>query len=126
MMCPAESNASSVTRLKKRAEFLRVARRGRKWAAPGVVLQSFRRSGDGPEAAAVRVGFTVTRKVGNAVIRNRARRRLKAAAGEILAEHGVGGVDYVLIGRAGTLKRPYPRLIGDIEAAMRKLKAYRP
>ena len=125
-MYPAESNTFSVSRLKKRAEFLRAARRGRKWAAPGVVLQSFRREPDDSAAdAGVRVGFTVTKKVGNAVVRNRARRRLKAAAQEILATHGQGGVDYVLIGRAGTLKRPYSQLIGDIEAAMRKLKAYR-
>ena len=112
-------------RLKRRREFLRVARGGRKWAAPGLVLQAMRRSGDAEMPKdPIRVGFTVSRKVGSAVARNRARRRLKAAAGAVLPAHARGGHDYVLIGRTATLTRPYRALVGDLEKALRKLDAY--
>ena len=72
-------------RLQRRAEFLRVAGRGRKLATPGLVLQVLRRD----DAEPARLGFTVTKKVGNAVIRNRTRRRLKEAARLVLAEQPV-------------------------------------
>ena len=105
---------------------MRVARQGRKWAAPGLVLQAHRRPGAGDVATLeTRVGYTVTRKVGNAVVRNRVRRRLRAAAAEILPSHGDAGMDFVLIGRAGTLNRPFPKLIADLEKALKKLDAYR-
>lgn len=103
-----------VPRLKRRAEFLKVARDGRKWAAPGVVLQDLERDGDGD----YRAGFTVSRKVGNAVQRNRARRRLKAAAEAVLPVEARAGHDYVLIGRAATLTRPFADLIADIRKAL--------
>ena len=113
-------------RLKKRREFLCVARSGRKWAAPGLVLQSRRRKdAETRFHHGIRVGFTVTKKIGNAVIRNRTRRRLKAAAIDVMASHGQDLTDYVLIGRAGTLKRPYALLVSDLETAMQKLRAYR-
>ena len=69
----------------------------------------------------MRVGFTVSRKVGNATRRNRARRRLRAAAGEVLPEHGRPGYDYVLIGRGATLDRPYAELVADLRAALRNV-----
>ena len=69
----------------------------------------------------MRVGFTVSRKVGNATRRNRARRRLRAAAGEVLPEHGRPGYDYVLIGRSGTLDRPYDALVADLRTALHKV-----
>ena len=72
---------------------------------------------DGPP----RVGITVSRKVGNSVKRNRARRRLRAAARETLPAVGAPGVDYVLIGRAGTLDRAYPDLLSDLRQAVDKL-----
>jgi len=126
MVSPAQSIKYSLPRLKRRKEFLRVARSGRKWAAPGLVLQTGRRPDSaGVEASAVRAGFTVTRKVGNAVVRNRAKRRLRAVATQILPSHGADGMDYVLIGRAGTLKRPFPLLVSDLETALKKLDAYR-
>lgn len=74
----------------------------------------------------LRVGFTVSRKVGNAVIRNRVRRRLRAVAAEMLPDHAEPGHDYVLIGRAGALKRPYDALRGDLEVSLRKLGLWRP
>lgn len=68
-----------------------------------------------------RVGITVSRKVGNAVQRNRARRRLRAAAREVLPDAGAPGTDYVLIGRAGTLTRSYDGLLSDLKQAVAKL-----
>lgn len=126
MTPPARHTTPPLSRLKRRGDFLRVARLGRKWAAPGLVLQAHRRPDAGTQNdAAARVGFTVTRKVGNAVVRNRARRRLRAAAAEVLPAHAETGMDLVLIGRAGTLNRPYPLLVADLERALRKLDAFR-
>jgi ribonuclease P protein component len=106
-------------RLKRRAEFLRVAAKGRKAPMPGVVLQALSRDDDAP----ARLGFTVTKKVGNAVIRNRARRRLKEAARLLLRDHPVFGVDMVLIGRDGTRKRDFAALQADLSRAMRRVGA---
>lgn len=107
-------------RLKRRAEFLAVAR-GRKAAMPSLVLQSLPRGDDAP----ARLGFTVTRKVGNAVVRNRTRRRLKEAARLLFATRAaeaapVRGHDLVLVGRAATNDRRFDLLIEDLAAALRK------
>lgn len=117
--------ASRLVRLKKRADFLRVAALRRKWAAPGLILQS---APTPPEsrADATRVGFTVSKKVGNAVERNRARRRLKAAADELLPELAAADVDLVVIGRKETLTRPYSLLLQDLRTALKRVGARRP
>jgi ribonuclease P protein component len=75
------------------------------------------------EANAVRVGFTVSKKVGNSVIRNRVRRRLKAVADQVLVNTPACGLDLVIIGRMGTIERPYSALIKDLKTALKKLKA---
>lgn len=93
-----------------------------KWAMPGLVLQARRRDDQG---GALRVGFTASRKVGGAVVRNRAKRRLRAAAEEVLAAHGKAGYDYVLIARAATPTRPFPALLKDLEAALKRVGAWR-
>jgi ribonuclease P protein component len=103
-------------RLKRRAEFLRVAATGRKAAVGGVVVQAMQRA----DALPARLGFTVTKKVGNAVIRNRTRRRLKEAARLLLAQRAVSGVDLVLIGRDSTRKRNFIALQGDIRRALER------
>jgi ribonuclease P protein component len=105
-------------RLKQRAEFLAVAK-GTKAPVGGLVLQILPRN----DQSAARLGFTVTKKVGNAVVRNRTRRRLKEAARLVLAETPVVGHDLVLVGRASTRGRPFPALMDDLRQALRRGKA---
>ena len=112
-------------RLKHRREFLRTANVGKKRATPGLVLQACPVDATNVPADALRVGFTVSKKVGNSVVRNRARRRLRAVAEEVIAAHAASGYDYVLIGRRGTLDRPYPALVQDLEESLRHLNVYR-
>jgi len=108
-----------IERLKRRPDFLRVANGRQKYVTPGLVLQMRQRE-DIP-ATTARVGFTATRKLGSAVIRNRARRRLREAARTAMPDAAVAGCDYVLIARAGTLTRPYPALIQDLRTAVAAL-----
>ena len=109
----------SPPRLTRRAEFLRVAKSGRKAAVHGLVLQALPRDDTGP----ARLGFTVTKKVGNAVIRNRTRRRLREAARLLLREQPVQGMDLVLIGRDNTRARPFADLMDDLHRALQKVGA---
>lgn len=88
---------------------------------PGLILQTLARAPADDASEGIRIGFTATRKIGNAVVRNRARRRLRAAAASVMARHAVPGFDYVLIARAETPKRPYAALIDDLETALRRL-----
>ncbi|WP_334128306.1 ribonuclease P protein component [Sneathiella sp.] len=111
-----------VERLKKRADFLRVASVRRKWAAPGMVLQAARGTATG-ETDVSRVGFTVTKKVGNAVVRNRIKRRLRAAADQVIPEHAARGWDFVLIGRQSSLNRDFDDLTADLRLALDKVGA---
>ena len=103
-------------RLRKRAEFLRVASAGRRAAVHGLVLQALARGDDAP----ARLGFTVTKKVGNAVVRNRTRRRLREAARLVLREHPPAGMDLVLIGRDATRTRDFVALMDDLRRALDK------
>lgn len=114
-----------LARLKQRREFLRVAAIRTSAARPGLVLQAARRDETSGDPELVRYGLTVSRKVGNAVTRNRARRRLRAVAEEILSAHGVAGVDYVLIGRRDSVRRPFAALIEDLGHAMRRVDCWR-
>ncbi|TNE38556.1 MAG: ribonuclease P protein component [Alphaproteobacteria bacterium] len=116
------SLSRSFPRLRKRADFLRVAR-GRKVARPGLVLQMApQERADGQlEPSKARVGFTASRKVGNAVARTRAKRRLRAAAQEILMTKARPGYDYVLIARQATLTRSFPELLDDLEKALQMI-----
>ena len=85
---------------------------------PGFVLLVRPRGDDDP---AMRIGFTVTKKIGNAVVRNRMKRRFRALARETLPEHGISGADHVLIGRAGGIERDYATLAAELKRALRKL-----
>ena len=93
-----------------------MAARGRKVAQPGLVLQALERG----DAEPARLGFTVTKKVGNAVVRNRTRRRLRAAARLLFASSPARGVDLVLIGRDSTRARPFAALVGDLRQALER------
>lgn len=106
--------------LKTRPDFLRVAASGRRAVRPGLMLQAAT-APSGIANAAVRVGFTASRRVGNAVVRNRAKRRLRAAAAAILARDGRRGTDYVLVARAGTGERGYMELLRDLTSALRQV-----
>lgn len=106
-------------RITHRSDFLK-ANRGRKFATPGLVLQARRRNepNETGSETIIRVGFTATKKIGNAVTRNRIKRRLRALAREILTESGKPGYDYVLIGRAMTPDRAYSDLVDDLTKAL--------
>ncbi len=106
----------AIPHLKVRREFLHVAK-GASVARPGVVVQA-RRSNAANSASAPRAGFTASRKVGNAVVRNRCKRRLRAAVQELLLLYGQPGWDYVFIARAGTVRRRWQALLDDVRTAL--------
>ena len=110
-----------VLRLTRRADFLRAARNGRKWATPGLVLQAVATPRTSRSDSMLRLGFTASRKVGGAVVRNRVKRRLRAAADLVIKDHAEVGYDYVLIGRAETARRPFTALLQDLESALKRL-----
>ena len=120
-MANAPSEPRDIERLKRRADFLRVARTGGKWVMPGLVLQAAKQPKSRDDETP-RLGFTVSRKVGNAVARNRARRRLREAARQVMPGHARPAIDYVLIGRHTTLRRPWPLLVEDLETALTRIR----
>jgi ribonuclease P protein component len=89
---------------------------------PGFVLQAAPAPAD-LALPAIRVGFTVSRKVGNAVVRNRVRRRLREVARQIIPDQAQAGLDYVLVGRQGALNRDFTALKDELVEALRRLKA---
>lgn len=102
----------------KRPDYL-AANAGRRAPTPGFVLLVNPR-GDGESA--MRVGITVTKKVGNAVVRNRIKRRFRALAREVLGEHGHVGADHVLIGREAALDRDWAALRADLAKALHRIR----
>jgi len=110
---PFETRGLKQWRLKKRAEFLAVASKGAKAPMPGLVMQLMLRGDDAP----CRVGFTVTKKVGNAVVRNRTKRRLREAVRLALDPAAYRGIDIVVIGRDRTADRPFSDLMSDVRRA---------
>jgi ribonuclease P protein component len=113
------TDAPKLERMKKRAALLAAAK-GASAARGAVVVQAIAR-GDGRDV--IGVGVTATRRIGGAVVRNRAKRRLREAARRLAPLHGRSGHDYVLIARAGTAKRPWARLLDDVESALISLAA---
>ena len=105
-------------RLKRRADFKAVAG-GKRFARSGFVLQALRAS-DAPADRPARVGFTVTRKIGNAVVRNRIRRRLREAV-RAAAVRPESATDYVLVGRSGALTLQFRQLVTDLEGGFAAL-----
>jgi ribonuclease P protein component len=101
----------------RRADFL-AANRGLRVARPGFVLLALGNGGQG-----LRLGITVTKKIGNAVVRNRMKRRFRALAREVLPAHGLPDTDHVLIGRDGGVERDYAALRDELVAALERAKA---
>ena len=104
---------SKLGRLTKRSEFLYV-REGRYRAQGGLVIQAR----ENPDHDGVRVGFTATKKIGGAVVRNKAKRRLREVARQVLPDLGVNGTDYVFIARQSTCSRTFSDLVEDGKKAL--------
>ena len=103
--------------IKKRSDFL-AANRGKRYATPGFVLLVRDRQNDDPVK---RLGITITKKVGNAVVRNRMRRRFRELAREMLGANGKAGADHILIGRDGGIEMDFAELRADMARALGKL-----
>ena len=111
------SDPLQIKRLLRRPQFLAAAK-GVSEARGGVVIQRLERGDGSPH---VGMGFTATRKIGGAVQRNRAKRRLRQAARALLPDHGVPGSDYVFIARMGTTERAWDRLLDDVKTVLTRL-----
>jgi ribonuclease P protein component len=107
-----------VDHLRKRADFLRAAR-GIRRVEGAVTLETCATPAADALAGRLRIGFTASKKIGNAVARNRAKRRLRAAASQVLPLLGREGHDYVLVARGTCVARPFPALLSDITTALK-------
>ncbi len=116
---PPSLTPASLRRLRKRWQFLACAQ-GRSLARGAVVVQALARSDSDP---AIGAGFTATKKIGGAVVRNRAKRRLREAARQLLPLHGSPSYDYVFVARAGAAERAWLRLLDDMKSALSGLAA---
>ncbi|WP_448660546.1 ribonuclease P protein component [Sphingomonas sp. CJ99] len=103
-----------MTVLTRRADFL-AANHGRRAPTKGFLLLVRDRADGDP---AMRIGYTVSKKVGNAVVRNRMKRRFRALARDVLATHGIAGADHVLIGRQSGIEHPFAELVADLKKAL--------
>jgi len=110
-----------VERLVRRSQYLRVARARKYIVSKGLILQ-FEIKDPNEGGNKHRVGFTASKKVGNAVVRNRARRRLKSVVNDVLTSSEEQPLDLVLIGRASTLKRSYDELLSDFRFALKSAR----
>jgi ribonuclease P protein component len=115
---PRPQEAQRLATIKKRADFL-AANGGRRASTPGFILLVRDRKDSDP---AMRVGFTVTKKIGGAVIRNRMKRRFRALAHEIVPAKGFAGSDHVMIGRSKGVEREYGLLRSELEGALDGLR----
>ena len=121
---PDDANSAKLKldRLKVRADFLRCAA-GIRRVAQGMTLEACATPAKFAKAGGLRVGFTASRKIGNAVVRNRAKRRLRAAAAALLPLYGREGHYYVLVARAGTPSRPFAELLEDLAVLLKAAHA---
>ncbi len=123
-MTGAHGSQPFLTRLKRRAEFVAVAATRRRWVTPAFVLQAGPRPASATAvgaAAEIGVGLTASRRVGNAVARNRARRRLAAAARAVLPGPARPGYNYVIVARPAVLRWPFDRLLSDLVTAFARV-----
>jgi ribonuclease P protein component len=110
--------AQRLATIRKRSDFL-AANAGKRASSPGFVLLVRDRADGDP---AKRVGFTVTKKIGGAVVRNRMKRRLRALARELLPASGIPGADHVLIGRSGGIERDFALLRQELASALERVR----
>lgn len=116
-MQSSKEQQDTLIKIKKRSDFLRIQSKGRKWVSHGLIIQTMPN-----EDGIKRIGYTVTKRTDkSAVKRNRIKRRLRAAAADILPEHAKNGQDYILVGRPQTLTRPYETLKNDIKWCLGKM-----
>ncbi|HEY2884362.1 MAG TPA: ribonuclease P protein component [Rhizomicrobium sp.] len=108
----------SLEHLRVRADFLR-AQKGVRRVTPGVTLEVCASPQTILTGNSLRVGYTASKKIGGAVVRNRAKRRLRAAAAAVLPLSGLPGTDYVLVARRDTATRPFDSLVQDLAQALR-------
>lgn len=111
------TTSQKLLRLTRRPQFLAAAK-GVSLARGAVLIQQLDRQDGDPT---IRLGFTATKKIGGAVVRNRAKRRLREAARALTGVHGRPGCDYVFIARSGTAERPWDRLLDDVKSALTRL-----
>lgn len=104
---------SRVLKIKSRKDFVKLSNEGQKFISCGIVLQLMKRIDGNKYQDAIRVGFTTTKKLGNAVCRNRIRRRLREVARRLLPVLGEAGYDYVFIGRKAAFDREFSKLVAD-------------
>ena len=109
---------SDFLKLKKRREFLRVAQKGEKVVTTSLVLQAARSLSK--EKIAPKFGFTTSKKIGHAVVRNKTRRRLRAAVRELYENYTLDNTEYVIIGRYSTATCQFDTLLQDLKYAFKK------
>lgn len=116
-MHASKADLHSLTMIRKRDDFVAANTRAAKWVSQGLVMQAMPN-----DLGLKRTGFTVTKKVDKrAVVRNRIKRRLRAAAAEVLPTHAKGGMDYIIIGRTETETREYAQLCRDLKWCLAKM-----
>ena len=114
---PRPGQAQRLITIRKRSDFL-AANSGKRASTPGFILLVRNREDDDP---AIRVGFTVTKKIGGAVVRNRMKRRLRALARELVPAKGIAGADHVMIGRANGIEREFQLMRSELAGALERL-----
>lgn len=116
-MHASKQQQKSLIQIKKRADFLKIQSKGRKWVSHGLIVQTAPN-----EDGVKRIGFTVSKKVDkSAVKRNRIKRRLRAVAADVLPTESKDAQDYILVGRPQTATRPYETLCNDLRWCLRKM-----
>ena len=117
----SSENKSTILVIRKRPDFL-AANRGKRFVSSGFVLLAFKRRDDHPVAKnTIRYGITVTKKIGNAVARNRMKRRFRALLAEILPKYGIAGVDHIMIGRKQNIEPEFAIMKTELEKGLKHL-----
>ncbi|MBI36466.1 MAG: ribonuclease P protein component [Alphaproteobacteria bacterium] len=119
-----EKKLPSIKTLKMRSDFIRIASKKRYWSTPGLTLQVSETPRETYDKSVIRIGYTASKKVGNAVKRNRARRRLRETVRKLMPFQAETGNDFVIIARSETVSRPFQDLLSDLELSLKKLDVW--